>query len=76
MDQEYLTKKRAIELWDKKLIDDTEVGTYKGLQQIHLHLFQDVFDFAGETRTVNIAKGNFRFASALYLTEGLKKSTK
>ena len=59
-DEELLSKKRSIELWDKKLINEFEVGSLKGLQEIHKYLFQDIFDFAGEIRDVNISKGNFR----------------
>ena len=66
------SRKRAQELWDKKLIDTFEVGTFKGLQDIHRYLFQDSFDFAGEVRTVNIAKGNFRFAPVLFLQDNLR----
>ena len=49
-DEELLSKKRSIELWDKKLINEFEVGSLKGLQEIHKYLFQDIFDFAGEIR--------------------------
>ncbi|UTC62666.1 Fic family protein [Treponema sp. OMZ 787] len=71
-DEEKLTKIRALELWDKNLIDNIEVGTFKGLQEIHRYLFQDIFDFAGEIRKLNISKGNFRFTPILFLTENLK----
>ena len=71
IDEELLSKRRAIELWDKGLINDFEVGTYKGLQEIHAFLFQDIFDFAGKTRDVNLSKGNFRFANLLYLESNL-----
>ena len=71
-DEEKLTKMRALELWDKNLIGNIEVGTFKGLQEIHRYLFQDIFDFAGEIRKVNISKGNFRFAPILFLAENLK----
>ena len=71
IDEELLSKRRAIELWDKGLINDFEVGTYKGLQEIHGFLFQDIFDFAGKTRDVNLSKGNFRFANLLYLESNL-----
>ncbi|MDU4446430.1 MAG: Fic family protein [Anaerococcus vaginalis] len=70
--EEYLSKKRAIELWDKGIISEFEVGTFKGLQQIHRYIFQDVFSFAGKIRSVNLAKGNFRFAPLLFLEENLK----
>lgn len=71
-DEEKLTKIRALDLWDKNLIDNIEVGPFKGLQEIHRYLFQDIFDFAGEIRKVNISKGNFRFAPILFLAENLK----
>lgn len=71
-DEEKLTKMRALELWDKNLIGNIEVGTFKGLQEINRYLFQDIFDFAGEIRKVNISKGNFRFAPTLFLAENLK----
>ena len=74
--EERLTKKRALELYDKKILDQYEVGTFAGLQQIHGYLFQDVYEFAGKMRTVNIAKGNFRFAPVLYLDEALKSIDK
>lgn len=71
-EEERLTKKRALELYDNKLLDTFEVGTSAGLQSIHGYLFQDVYDFAGKIRDVNIAKGNFRFAPILYLDSVLK----
>ncbi len=49
-----------------------EIGTFKGLQYIHKYLFEDIYDFAGKIRTVNIAKGNFRFAPLMYLEHSLK----
>lgn len=70
--EEYLSKKRALELWDEGIFDKIEAHTFKGLKDIHFHLFQDVFSFAGEIRTVNIAKGNFRFAPLLFLESNLK----
>lgn len=69
--EEKTSKKRAKELWDNKIIETFEIGTFKGLQQIHAYLFKDVFDFAGDIREVNISKGNFRFAHVLYLSEVL-----
>lgn len=71
-DEELVSKKRAVELYDSGKIDEFEVGTTKGLQQIHQFLFQDVFDFAGQIREVDLAKGNFRFAPAMYLSDTLK----
>ena len=70
--EELQSKKRAIELYDSGKIDEFEVGTTEGLKQIHQFLFQDVFDFAGEIRDVDLAKGNFRFAPAMYLSDILK----
>ena len=55
------------------MLDTFEVGTYAGLQAIHRWLFEDIYDFAGQTRTLNIAKGGFRFASAIYLDEALER---
>lgn len=74
--EEFLSKKRAIEMWDNNVINEFEVGTTKGLQEIHKYLFQDVFEFAGSIRNVNISKGNFRFASHLYLEQALKEIDK
>ena len=71
-DEEYFSKKRTKEIWDKNIIDTFEIGTFKGLQQIHGYIFQDVFDFAGEMRNVNLVKGNFRFTPSLFLQDNLK----
>ena len=70
--EELVSKRRAVELRDSGDIDSIEVGTTQGLQDIHRYLFQDVFDFAGEIRTVDLAKGNLRFAPAMYLVDTLK----
>lgn len=70
--EELQSKKRAVELYDSGKIDESEVGTTKGLKQIHQFLFQDVFDFAGKIRDVDLAKGNFRFAPAMYLNDTLR----
>lgn len=70
--EEYLSKKRAVELWDKGILNQFEVGTFKGLQQIHQYLFKDVFSFAGEIRNVNLIKGNFRFTPSLFLKSNIK----
>lgn len=74
--EEKLTKKRAQELYDKHILDTFEVGTYAGLKKIHGYLFQDIYYFAGEMRKVNIAKGNFRFAPLIYLSDALKNIDK
>ena len=71
-EEERLTKLRALELYDSGLLDGLEVGTFAGLAAIHRYLFQDVYDFADERRTVNIAKGNFRFAPVMYLDAALE----
>lgn len=76
LNEELESKKRAIELWDNGVIDNFEVGTLKSLTQIHHYLFQDVFEFAGQVRQKNISKGNFRFASALYLHLSLQEVEK
>lgn len=65
--EERIGKLKARELFDSGLINDVEVGTFAGLAAVHKHLFGKIYDFAGELRTVNISKGNFRFASAMYL---------
>ena len=70
-EEERLTKLRALELFEKGLLGTFEVGTFAGLASIHHHLFQDVYDFAGKMRDVNIAKGNFRFAPVMYLSAAL-----
>lgn len=70
--EEYISKIRALELWDNKILDGFEVGTTKGLQEIHYFLFQDIFEFAGKIRALNIGKGNFRFAPVLFLESNLE----
>lgn len=74
MDQieEKLSKKRAIELFDEKLLNNYPSGRFETLQFIHHHLSSDIYDFAGKLRTVNIAKGNFRFAPVMYLQSALQ----
>ncbi len=72
-EEERISKLRARQLFDEQIIDTIEVGTYAGLQAIHRWLFGDIYDFAGQTRTLNMAKGGFRFASALYLDDALEK---
>lgn len=71
-EEELLTKRRALELYDNELLDTFEVGTFEGLAKIHGYLFQDMYDFAGKIRTVNITKGGFRFAPSIYLPEALE----
>ena len=68
-EEERITKLKALELFDTNKINEFEVGTIKGLCDIHRFLFSDIYSFAGEIREVNIAKGNFRFAAAMYLKD-------
>lgn len=70
--EEKISKQKALELFEKKFLDTFEVGTFDGLKKIHSYLFSDVYNFAGNMRTVNIAKGNFRFAPVMYLEAALK----
>lgn len=72
-EEEKITKLKALELFDTNKISEYEVGTFKGLSDIHRFLFEDIYFFAGKIRKENIAKGNFRFASCLYLEEVLNK---
>ena len=70
-EEERISKKKAAELFEKGVLDNLPVGKFSTLQAIHKCLFEDIYDFAGELRTVNIAKGNFRFAPLMYLQAAL-----
>lgn len=70
-DEERISKKKAVQLFDNKFLDSFPAGKFDTLQAIHKYMFEDVFDFAGEIRTVNLAKGNFRFAPLIYLQAAL-----
>ena len=70
-EEERISKKKAVELFEKGLLNQMEAGTFSSLQAIHKYLFEEIYDFAGELRTVNIAKGNFRFAPVMYLEAAL-----
>lgn len=72
LNEEKLSKNRAVELYDRNILEKIEVGTIKGLCEIHKYLFQDIFTHAGKIRDVNISKGNFRFASVIYLVDNIK----
>ncbi len=69
--EEKITKKKALELFETQKLDNFEIGTFAGLSAIHKFLFEDVYEFAGKIRKENIAKNNFRFASAMYLENAL-----
>ena len=69
--EERISKKKAAELFENGLPDTLEAGTFASLKAIHKFLFDEIYDFAGELRTVNIAKGNFRFAPLMYLEAAL-----
>jgi len=70
--EEKISKQKALQLFELNLLDTFEVGTFKGLAQIHKYLFEDIYAFAGQMRKVNIAKGNFRFVPLMYLEAALK----
>ena len=72
-EEERITKIKARKLFETKKLDTFEIGTFKGLVQIHNYLFEDIYEFAGKIRTQNISKSNFRFASVMYLKEALRK---
>lgn len=75
-EEERISKKKAAELFEKGILDDLPVGTTAALWAIHKYLFEDIYDFAGELRTVNIAKGSFRFAPVMYLSAALENIDK
>ena len=70
-DEERISKKKAAELFEKGILNNLPVGKFSTLQAVHKYLFEDIFDFAGKIRTVNLAKGNFRFAPLIYLQAAL-----
>lgn len=74
--EEKTSKKKALELFERSLLDTFEIGTFKGLSEIHKYLFDEIYDFAGQLRTVNIAKGGFRFAPVMYLSAALENIEK
>lgn len=71
-EEERISKKAATTLFEKNLLNDMPSGTWTTLQKIHTILFQDIYDFAGALRSVNIAKGNFRFVPVMYLAEAVR----
>ena len=70
--EEKISKTRAVIMFDTGLLNRFEVGTFQGLAQIHKYLFEEIYEFAGQVRTVNIAKGGFRFAPVMYLKAALQ----
>lgn len=71
-EEEKISKKKAVELFENGYLDNYEAGTFKMLAAIHRYLFDELYDFAGKVRTVNMAKGNFRFAPVMYLQAALE----
>lgn len=70
-EEERISKKKAMELFEKGLLDKMQAGKFSLLKEIHQYLFEDVYEFAGKLRDVNISKGNFRFAPLMYLEAAL-----
>ena len=75
-EEERISKKKAVALFETGLLDTLSAGKFVTLQAIHKYLFEDIYDFAGEIRTVNMAKGNFRFAPLMYLQAALENIDK
>ena len=71
-EEERISKQKALALYDTGLLDTFPVGTFAGLAMIHKYLFEDIYEFSGQMRTVKIAKGNFRFAPVMYLRPALE----
>ena len=74
--EERISKKKALELFEKGILDSLPAGRFSTLQAIHRYLFEEIYDFAGKLRTVNLAKGNFRFAPLMYLQAALQNIDK
>lgn len=70
-EEERISKKKAVELFEKGILDDLPAGVFSTLQVIHRYLFEDIYPFAGKIRTANVAKGNFRFTPLMYLQAAL-----
>ncbi len=75
-EEERISKKKALELFENGVLDTLEAGRFSALRFIHKYLFDEIYDFAGEIRTVNLAKGNFRFAPLMYLGAALENIDK
>lgn len=74
--EERISKKKAVELFENGMLEKLEAGKFQTLCGIHKYLFDDIYDFAGKIRTVNISKGNFRFAPLMYLETAIKNVDK
>lgn len=75
-EEERISKKKAAELFESGMLATLEAGKFSALRAIHKYLFEDIYEFAGEIRTVNLAKGNFRFAPVMYLEAALENIDK
>lgn len=75
-EEEKISKKKALELFESGILDELDAGTFAALAEIHRYLFDGIYDFAGKVRTVNLAKGNFRFAPLMYLHAALENIDK
>ena len=75
-EEERISKKKAVELFENGMLEKLEAGKFQTLCGIHKYLFDDIYDFAGKIRTVNISKGNFRFAPLMYLETAIKNVDK
>ena len=75
-EEERISKKKAVELFENGMLENLEAGKFQTLCEIHKYLFDDIYDFAGKIRTVNMAKGNFRFAPLMYLETAIKNVDK
>ena len=74
--EEKISKRKAVEMFESGYLESLEAGTFEGLAKIHKYLFDEIYDFAGEVRKVNISKGNFRFAPLMYLDTALQSIDK
>lgn len=75
-EEEKISKKKALELFESGMLDELDAGTFAALAEIHRYLFDEIYDFAGKVRSVNLAKGNFRFAPLMYLRAALENIDK
>lgn len=75
-EEERISKKKALQMFEKGYLDTLNAGTFQALSEIHKYLFEDIYEFAGQIRDVNIAKGNFRFAPVMYLKVSIENIEK